>query len=601
MLTPLDGIGTDPLSFRFYAHLSMKLFTKGAALALVALAPNAAAQLTSYSQDFEGLDIASPTALDGDGWKIFANVFDPAGGYLYGYGTFGAPNGGAGFSAIATGDGGAAQGAQYINAYSDYGNSGEHMNGNLVEANLFQEQTIGAGDVGNTWTFAFDYLKNPTPVNGDGGTTTIAFIKVLKISDGSFATLAFPTIDTTAASTAAWTSDSIDLLIDPTWAGELLQIGFASTATNFDDSGRFYDNITFDAPGSMPPALSAYSQDFESLDMTDPAALTADGWKIFANVFDGMTGGFLYGYGVFDAPNGGAGFSAVASGDGGPFQMSQYMNIYSDYGNSGEHTNGNVVNALVFQEQPIGAADEGNTWRLSFDHRQNPLVVNPAMTVTTQAFVKVLKTSDGSFATLFEAQFDSTDSSADAWASMALDVLIDPAYVGELMQFGFSSFATNFEDSGRYYDNLDWGQVMNPSLGTIACLGNPSSANVGALLEATGSDVAADNDLTLTVSDLQLNAMGFFIHSAGDVFVYNPGGSDGHLCIASFDMGRFNANVLNSGAGGSVSLGIDLTSLPTTAGPLAVLAGDTRNFQYWSRDTTAGGSNFSSAVSITFQ
>jgi hypothetical protein len=169
------------------------------------------------------------------------------------------------------------------------------------------------------------------------------------------------------------------------------------------------------------------------------------------------------------------------------------------------------------------------------------------------------------------------------------------------MQFGFSSFATNFEDSGRYYDNLDWGQVMNPSLGTIACLGTPSSANVGALLEATGSDVAADNDLTLTVSDLQLNAMGFFIHSAGDVFVYNPGGSDGHLCIASFDMGRFNANVLNSGAGGSVSLGIDLTSLPTTAGPLAVLAGDTRNFQYWSRDTTAGGSNFSSAVSITFQ
>ena len=580
----------------------MKLITKSAALALIALAPNAAAQLTTISQDFETLDIADPAALDADGWKIFANVFDSGGGYLYGYGTFGAPNGGAGFSAIGTGSGGAAQGAQYVNAYSDYNNP-DHGTGNYIEANLFQEQTIGAADVGNTWTFDFDYLKNPTVVNGDGDTTTIAFIKVLKISDGSFATLAFPTVDTTAASTSTWAAGSIDLLIDPTWAGELLQVGFASTATAFNDSGRFYDNVSFDAPGSMPPALSAYAQDFEALDIADPAALTADGWKIFANVFDSM-GGYLYGYGVFDAPNGGAGFSAIATGDGGPFQMSQYMNIYSDYNNA-DHGNGsnNVVNALVFQEQPIGAADVGNTWRLAFDYRQNPNVVNGAGATTTQAFVKVIKTSDGSFATLFENQFDSTAASTDAWASMALDILVDPTFEGELLQFGFSSFAANFEDSGRFYDNLDWNQVAAPGLGSIACLGNPSSVGVGSNLEATGSDIAADNDVTLSVYDLPLNAMGYFLHSAGGVLVYNPGMSEGHLCIASFQMGRFAAQIQNSGAAGSVSMMIDLTALPMYPSPIAVVAGETRSFQYWSRDTNAAGatSNFSSAVSITFQ
>ncbi len=74
-------------------------------LALVsALATSAMANLTSYSQNFEGLGIGDPAALASDGWKVFANVWDPTHTtYLYGYGTFTAPNGGGGFSAIATG------------------------------------------------------------------------------------------------------------------------------------------------------------------------------------------------------------------------------------------------------------------------------------------------------------------------------------------------------------------------------------------------------------------------------------------------------------------------------------------------------------------
>jgi hypothetical protein len=579
----------------------MNLTFPGATLALLALAPSAAADLTTYTQDFETLDMANPAALDADGWKVFANIFNPAGGYLYGYGTFAAPNGGGGFSEVSTGSGGAAQGAQYVNAFSDYNNAPEHMNGNYVEANLFQEQTIGAGDVGNTWTFTFDYLKSPNVINGDGDTTTIAFIKVLKQSDGSFATLAFPTLDTTNASTVNWETHTISLLVDSTFAGELIQVGFSSTATLFNDSGRYYDNVTFDGPAGMTPSLSAYAQDFEALDITSPTALTEDGWGIFANVFDPM-GGYLGGYGVFGAPNGGPGFSEIATGDGGPTQMTQYLNAYSDY-NNGEHANGNIINALLFQEQPVGAVDVGNTWRFAFDYRQNPTVNNGAGATTTQAFIKIIQISNGSFATLYLNEFDSTPASTEAWASMALDILIDPAYVGELLQFGYSSFATNYDDSGRYYDNIQWGQVMSPGLGSVVCLGNPTSIGSGALLTATGSDIATDNDLTLTVDNLPMNAMGFFIHAGGGQMVYNPGGSEGHICIASSDIGRFSMMPLNSGAAGSVSLSVDLTSLPRFPSPLAILAGDTRSFQYWTRDTLMGGStsNFSSAVSITFQ
>ena len=578
----------------------MKLSTLSAAAgALLCLAPSAAADLTSYSQDFEAADPMNPTALSDVGFGVFGNVFDAAGAFLYGYGTFPAPNGGASFSAVASGSAGAAQGTQYINVYSDYNNQ-DHAAGHYIEANVFQEQTIGTADLGNTWTFNFDYLKSPDVVNGDGDTTTLAFIKVLKSSDGSFAELAFETLDTTNASTSTWAGGTLMVTIDPSWDNELLQFGFASTATAFNDSGRFYDNITFDAPGSMPPQLTEYSQDFEALDMLDPMALSADGWGIFANVFD-PTLSFLYNYGVFPAPNGGAGFSAVATGDGGPFQMTQYMNTYSDYANQ-DHAAGNIINALIFQEQVIGAANVGQTWRFTFDHRKNPTSTNGDGTATTQAFVKVLKISDGSFATLFEKEFDSTGIPDTVWASMALDVLIDPTFAGEIVQFGFSSFATNFDDTGRFYDNLDWSEVTAPGFGEIICIGNPGSTGVPASLRAIGSATASDNNLTLAVDSLTPNALGYFVHSTGTSVVYGPGGSQGNLCIVGGPLGRFSSDVQNSGGAGTVAFSPDLTMFPLPGGPIAVMAGETRNFQYWTRDVIATGStsNFSSAVSVMF-
>jgi len=157
------------------------MFMKNSRVAMVALgavmASSAFASLTTYNQDFESLAAGNGGALSGDGWKIFANVFDSADNYLYGYGPFGAPNGGAGFSAIATGEFGPNTGLQYINTYSDYNNA-DHSNNRKIEANIFQEQIISAADLGQTFTFGFDY-KASSGFGPGGASRTWAFIKVL--------------------------------------------------------------------------------------------------------------------------------------------------------------------------------------------------------------------------------------------------------------------------------------------------------------------------------------------------------------------------------------------------------------------------------------
>lgn len=134
------------------------------------------------------------------------------------------------------------------------------------------------------------------------------------------------------------------------------------------------------------------------------------------------------------------------------------------------------------------------------------------------------------------------------------------------------------------------------------CPGAVNSLGLGARLELSGSATVADQDLTVSVSQLPFNSTGYAITSLDANVVINPGGSFGDLCIAGPSVGRFLGNVLNSGSTGEVSFDPDLMAFPTPSGTEAVMPGDTRYFQYWYRDSVFGFpvSNFSSAMRITF-
>jgi hypothetical protein len=280
--------------------------------ACLCLAPTASwADLAPYSQDFEGLVQADPAALANDGWKVFGNVFNSDWSYAYGYGTHPAPNGGAGFCAIDSGQGGPEQGDQQLVVYNDY-NNGDHNNGKFIEANVFEEQTIGAADVGNTWLFEFDAKRG----NIEGGTTAKAFFKTLDPSN-NYALTNFVWIDMTGVP-PAWDSYSLSIFIDAGLVGQILQFGYLTTATAWEGSGIFYDNINFGLaplsasldikPGSCPNPINTRSNGLlpaallgtDSFDVNeiDLASLRLEGVAPFLSSYEDVAqpyGGYLCG------------------------------------------------------------------------------------------------------------------------------------------------------------------------------------------------------------------------------------------------------------------------------------------------------------------
>ncbi len=229
-------------------------FLPAVAALLVCLAPLAAHAITPYSQDFEALVQTDVAALGNDGWVVYGNVFDSAMNYLYGYGVFPAPNDGAAFCAIAVGEGGVDQGLQQLSVYSDYNNL-DHGAGNWIESNVFQEQTVLAGDVGKTFKYSF----NAKLGNISGSSTAIAFIKTLNPAAG-YATTNFITADMTAIP-VTWQGYSLSITIDAGLVGQLIQFGFSNLATLYEPSGIFYDNVLFeeDTTSDVPAGFAAAS------------------------------------------------------------------------------------------------------------------------------------------------------------------------------------------------------------------------------------------------------------------------------------------------------------------------------------------------------
>ncbi len=156
---------------------------------------------------------------------------------------------------------------------------------------------------------------------------------------------------------------------------------------------------------------------------------------------------------------------------------------------------------------------------------------------------------------------------------------------------------------------LNAGQVdsflirLEPQVGTAYCgTGVPNSTGMPARILATGSDLASDNALRLQVLGMPPGRIGLFRASMDQAFVPGAGGSQGNLCLGG-SIGNYAAagQVQQSDASGRMQLAVDLTQTPTSMGTVAVLSGQTWNFQAWYRDANpAETSNYTDGVTLGF-
>lgn len=200
------------------------------------------------------------------------------------------------------------------------------------------------------------------------------------------------------------------------------------------------------APVSARADLTAYHQDFEGLVQSNPGALAGNGWLVFGNVF-WPDWNYHYGYGPFPAPNGGPGFCGIDINQGGPEQGLQQMVVYNDY-NNGDHAAGKYIEANVFRQATIGAADVGATWIFEYDAKRG----NIDGSTTALAFIKTLNPAAGYATTNFITQ-NMTFVPVD-WGTYSISITIDAGLVGQILQYGFASTTTYYQGSGIFYDNV---------------------------------------------------------------------------------------------------------------------------------------------------
>jgi hypothetical protein len=207
----------------------------------------------------------------------------------------------------------------------------------------------------------------------------------------------------------------------------------------------------------------SYSQNFE--DMTPgsgypPNDLEADGWLIFGaeysvnpytNPGQEPTGS----YGPFGAADGDPGsLQGIASNEGGSAQGLQHLNKYSDYNNSNQATS--FIEGITLQERTV-AADDVGTWTFVFDaKRKSSDDFGVGEQSSAYAFIKTLDSS-AYFQKGYVEKDMTTAGKVEKWRTYSISLEVTEDMVGDIMQFGFSATAFNYEPSAIYYDNLFFG------------------------------------------------------------------------------------------------------------------------------------------------
>gem|GEM_PF-1351202 len=150
---------------------------------------------------------------------------------------------------------------------------------------------------------------------------------------------------------------------------------------------------------------------------------------------------------------------------------------------------------------------------------------------------------------------------------------------------------------------LDWNGdgILDVCSPPNYCTANPNSSGQPAVMSASGSPLIADNNFTMTASQMPTFEFGYFLMASSQGFIPNVGGSAGNLCLGT-PIYRFvkppTGTILGSGSGGTFSFTPNLLNLPQG---VMFQIGETWDFQAWFRDGFASTSNFTDGIEVMFR
>ncbi len=132
------------------------------------------------------------------------------------------------------------------------------------------------------------------------------------------------------------------------------------------------------------------------------------------------------------------------------------------------------------------------------------------------------------------------------------------------------------------------------------CVAGVNSNGTAAAISQSGTASISANNFTLDVTGALPGALGLFFYGSGQAQIPL---AEGTLCVVGGASGihRLQPPLSIDGAGNG-SRYLDFTQAPANAGPGAISAGSTFNFQFWYRDPTGGpgGSNLSDGLEVIF-
>jgi choice-of-anchor B domain-containing protein len=138
-------------------------------------------------------------------------------------------------------------------------------------------------------------------------------------------------------------------------------------------------------------------------------------------------------------------------------------------------------------------------------------------------------------------------------------------------------------------DDADCGGCSGQTM-TNYCSTSPNSVGSGALISGTGTTSLSANDFNLYVFGAVPGAFGLYYYGGAQTATLF---GDGIRCVAAGSTGIYRLNPPQTvSVFGDLPRSVDYTAPPMNSGGGMISEGETWFFQFWYRDTAAGGSGF---------